>query len=375
MNDTCERYQPRFIPFPLSKGVNIIIDGQFGSTGKGLLADVIGYQYSQGHWAGNPVHLIATNAAPNAGHTFYGTDGKKRVAFHLPASAHHLTSAAIYMCAGSIVDLELLAREIRDLGYQGRDMYIHPRAAVLQPHHADVEKRGQTKHLASTMKGVGACLAEKVARLPGTKLAVDFQKELLEMGVVVATMDVSHYASRGPVIMEVPQGLGLSLNHGLAYPFCTSRDLTISSALNDLGVHPKFLGKVFASYRTYPIRVGNVVENGKEVGFSGPFYGDSIETTWEALGQVPERTTVTQRIRRVASFSFEQFEYSLRMLRPDVVFINFMNYFTSDVQKEAFLGGLQQTINHYHPDQNPAIWLGYGPNLHDVVFHSHGATK
>ncbi len=55
--------------------LNIIIDGQFGSTGKGLLAAYVGTKFH--------VDVAMTNGSPNAGHTFYvddkkPADGKKR---------------------------------------------------------------------------------------------------------------------------------------------------------------------------------------------------------------------------------------------------------------------------------------------------------
>lgn len=47
----------------LAKGrVNILLDGQFGSTGKGLFAEYISKH--------NRIDIAITNAGPNAGHTF-----------------------------------------------------------------------------------------------------------------------------------------------------------------------------------------------------------------------------------------------------------------------------------------------------------------
>jgi adenylosuccinate synthase len=51
--------------------------------------------------------------------------------------------------------------------------------------------------------------------------------------------------------------------------------------------------------RTYPIRVA---------GNSGPFHEGSEEIAWEDIGVDPEseRTTVTKKVRRVATFSLAQ---------------------------------------------------------------------
>jgi len=102
----------------------------------------------------------------------------------------------------------------------------------------------------------------------------------------------------------------------------------------DAQVHPSYLGKVAVCIRTYPIRVGNIVKDGVEIGYSGPFYPDSVETSWEEIGVEPELTTVTGRVRRVATFSMQQYKNMLNHLRPDYVFLNFANYMSDDALRE-----------------------------------------
>ena len=57
-------------------GSYAIVDGQFGSTGKGLLAAFVERE-TCGH--GNVPDTVATNAGPNSGHTFYDSLGNKHV--------------------------------------------------------------------------------------------------------------------------------------------------------------------------------------------------------------------------------------------------------------------------------------------------------
>ena len=64
-------------------------------------------------------------------------------------------------------------------------------------------------------------------------LASDYK----ELSKFIKAIDLQYYMDQGcTVLMEVPQGMDLSLNHGLAYPYCTSRDITPSSAMNDANV-------------------------------------------------------------------------------------------------------------------------------------------
>lgn len=333
--------------------LNITLDGQFGSTGKGVLNGYLAQN--------NLVDLAISNAAPNAGHTF-DIGAVKKVAFHLPISGIINPHALIYLCAGAIIEPKLLYKEITEFGCSGK-VRIHPRAMVLLEEHGEREKAkdaGTTK-LASTQKGVGAALADKVARRDGVVLAEDyFPAHMIEK------VEVHDYLVRQQmVLMEVPQGYGLSINHGLSYPHCTSRDLTIGAALNDAGVHPHFLGRTIASLRTYPIRVGNIVdEDGNELGNSGPFWDDSDEQTWADLGLAEEKTTVTQRVRRVATFSFLQYQDMLRHLRPDAVFINFINYFKKEYELKQLL--TRMYLCEQRTNVEPYKLFGIGPKCGDV---------
>jgi adenylosuccinate synthase len=151
----------------------------------------------------------------------------------------------------------------------------------------------------------------------------------------------------------------------LEYPYVTSRDITVSAALNDAGLHPSALGKILMSVRTCPIRVGNIRdEHGKEIGYSGPCYPDQKELTWKELDQEPELTTVTKRIRRIFNWSPLQYQKALGVLRPDFTFINFVNYLKSEEQFNHFMYAVNEAeITAKH--QTKKIF-GIGPNVEDV---------
>jgi adenylosuccinate synthase len=351
---------PDISGFVKSGRASVIFDGQFGSTGKGVA----------GAWVGehNEVNWCTTNASANAGHTTI-LNGGPVVLFHIPSSfltARENNPCNIYINAGAIVDLQVLIREIEDLRIRVHEIYVNPNAAVILPSDtADERESGSSAtKIASTQKGVGASLARKVLRR-GPNLGMHIRDNRLKIPFNLAPVSLNQEMFEGKsVVVEVPQGFSLSLNSSGFYPHTTSRDCTLQQGLADAAVHPRFFYKSMAVVRTFPIRVGNIAdEKGRQIGFSGRGYPDQFEKSWEELGQTPERTTVTNRVRRVFSWSEIQYEQMLRQSRPDVVFLNFANY-TSRLQLNNILGSMTRTEQKL--GLSVIKYLGYGPKTDDI---------
>lgn len=318
-----------------------------GSEGKGLQNAYISVM--------NDIHLAIANSSTNAGHTFFFR-GKKYILKHLPVSGIIHKRCQIYLCAGSIIHPETLLKEIHQYDVDINRIAIHPNCAIISDDDIRFERDESSAAtlLSSTQSGVGRALSRKINR--SAKLAQDIP-ELKEM---VRELSLSEYLDMGlTALMEIPQGFDLSLSGGF-YPYCTSREISIGTALADAQLHPSYLGRVAVCIRTHPIRVGNITDDsGQEIGYSGPFYEDSKETSWRSLNVSPERTTVTQRIRRVATFSMTQYRRMLAQLKPDYVFLNFANY----LKKEP-LGDLLNEL----PE---VTHIGFGPTI-DKVYLNHG---
>lgn len=338
---------------------SVIFDGQFGSTGKGLA----------GAWVGehNLIDWATTNASANAGHTSI-IDGKPVVLFHIPSTyltARENGQCKIYINAGAIVDLDVLEREIEELGIRHAEICVNPNASIILPADKDAEadRTSSQAKIASTQKGVGASLARKVRR-DGPNLGQFIERTYRKVPFQLTTVSLNKEMQEGAsVVVEVPQGFSLSINSSGFYPYTTSRDCTLQQGLSDAGVAPRLFHKSMAVLRTFPIRVGNIMEGERQIGFSGNVYPDQRETSWEALGLAEERTTVTKRVRRVFTWSDKQYESMLRHSMPDIAFLNFANYMNSqrvhDIanrmkQIELNLG---LSVLHYY---------GYGPASHDV---------
>lgn len=313
-------------------GIHAVVDGQFGSTGKGVLA---AWLAKKAHGEGTAFALVVSNAGPNSGHTFYSASGEKHVLKQLPtfAVAQHvdsLGSPEAYLSAGAIIDPEILAYEASK--YPSLEIWVDPMAAVITQADKESEHSGSVAAVAGTRSGTGVALARKVLR---EESAIFNHFWMHNVGYFPPNVNIGapwtpmtppwmHYR----VFMEVSQGFSLGLNSEF-YPKVTSRECTVMQGLTDARIPPQVVERVYVSMRTFPIRVGNVD------GFSsGDCYSDQQETTWEALGQTPELTTVTQRIRRVFTFSRDQAYEAIQANGADFVFLNFMNYLDEFGQRD-----------------------------------------
>lgn len=340
---------------------SVLVDGQFGSTGKGVAAAWLV------QFADHNIDVATTAAGAQAGHTTRHRGGRSYVTFHLPTTGVEHPRALAYSNAGSIIDVPALEQEICDCGIDPNRVIVHPRAAIITEEHRAAERHpdAPTMKLASTMKGVGAALSDKVWRRSPLIGGTETPKWLR-----IEALDLNHQLARlGTVVIETPQGTDLGLNHGYSYPSVTSRDCIVSTSLDYAGVHPSFLGPVAMVVRTYPIRVGHVVnEFGEQTGHSGPFYPDSKELDWQRdlPGVEPERTTVTKRIRRIATFSYQQYERALRLNRPNIVILTFCDYLPSGLALGNMVRRMRETelivgLNKVHRA------FGFGPYVEDMT--------
>lgn len=276
----------------------------------------------------NHIDVAVGCLSPNAGHTFYIND-KKYVTKLLPVAGILNDRTQIYLSADSVINEEILLKEMKEFDINDDRLIIHPRASVIRQEELSSEKEKSFTDIASTQSGTGYARSSKILRInplvQNTKSLQKFIDPYFSLEEILK--------ENLNVLVETSQGIDLGLNHGFSYPYCTSKDVLPASILSELGLHPKYLGNVMLIFRTYPIRVGNPKENNKDIGFSGPVYDDSKEVTWEEIHQEKELTTVTKRVRRVFTFSEEQYKRNINLVKPSHIFINFANYLDESTVK------------------------------------------
>ena len=341
---------------------SVTLGGQWGSEGKGCAAAWIAAQEP------NAFDVYTTNAGCQSGHTSL-VDGVKRVVYHLPtaplvrAQLFPGKVGVVYLNGGCVIEPMTLLNEYYEYGRVQDEnclcnLYIHPNAAVVDDDCRNTELMASSPMTAisSTRKGVGEALARKVRR---SNVVAGSHAMLRPF---IRRIDLNARMMRGEsVLVEVPQGVSLSLTQSRFYPHVTSRDCTVTSALADAGIHPSFLGSVMMVLRTYPIRVGSLsAENN-----SGPCYPDQKEIEWGDIGVEPELTTVTKRVRRVFTWSQAQVCDSFALCRPDVVMLTFCNYVKSKQVLDAIVGSIYDAARICQMD-DPVVLFQWGPDVTQI---------
>lgn len=379
---------------------NIVTDGMWGSTGKGLICSALAFHHK-------PDFVTNTNMA-NAGHTVVDNDGKSFVAKALPSGAvlgkWHGFDHHVMLGASSAFHLDTLLKEIEETQI-GENLTIHPRAGVITQVHREAECKGEdsTKHLASTMQGCGTFLADKILRKPELKLARDYPElaqympdrfnrspkaHQFQSNASANMLDILHnmlYCG-ATFLHEGAQGFSLDISHGSHYPQCTSRGTTAIQNLADMGVSQKEVGDIYLVIRPYPIRVGNVVEDGQVMGNSGGCYEDQEEITWDQVCdeagapeeakiaiRTKELTTVTKRLRRVFTFSPTQLRQAVLANGATKIALNFANYIDWSVTGSNSYSQLTPKVRQFIAKVEeitnvPVALVGTGPRLCDVIF-------
>ena len=296
--------------------VDVIVGGQYGSEGKGNIVGHIATEYD----------LLVRVGGANAGHQVFALPEPEKY-FHLPSGTGRAPNAQLLLGAGAVIYVPKLQDEISKQQIDYKRLSIDPQAMIIE----DADKAAEAIHLSSissTAQGVGYATARKITgrgtygKDEGIRLAKDVPE--LKHYIREAQSVLEEHFTRGKNIMlEGTQGTLLSVHHG-PYPHVTSRDTTVAGCLADSGIAPTNVRKIIMVCRTYPIRVG---------GPSGPM---GFEISYEKLAErsgIPiddllktERTTTTNRQRRLAEFDWFQFKRAVQLNGPTDIALTFADY-------------------------------------------------
>jgi adenylosuccinate synthase len=349
---------------PLS--TNVLFGGQAGSEGKGKF---VGYMAIKDNY-----DAAICNFYTNAGHTWVSDEGKPFMVQQIPQAVVN-GRTELFIGPGAGITLSILERELSEF-LCGHRLHIHPRAMIINDKHKKIEAEA-LGHISSTQKGCGAAQADKIMRGGNVMLARDVESLRLYLSDTEYEIN-NHIEQNHMVMIEGSQGFDLDINYGMAYPYTTSRQTHVGQVVADCGVPIQAIDHVIAVMRCHPIRVGNQFnERGEQIGWSGPMGGK--ELTWgeiTAMSGSPkpllERTTVTQKVRRIFEFDFDRLQYMVMINRPTQIAMNFVNYINYRDYGVTDYNLLSQETKHFIKkveDESgvPVTMIGTGPKHSEIV--------
>ncbi|WP_210426301.1 adenylosuccinate synthetase [Marinobacter confluentis] len=305
--------------------VDVLIGGQYGSEGKGHVAAYLAKDYD----------VLVRVGGPNAGHTVSSSSGLYTY-HHLPSGSKD-TRAKLLLGPGTTIYVKTLLQEIKDCGISPDRLFIDPQAMIIEDRDLESEQ-GLVGSIASTGRGSGAAQARRITGRHDSELRL--AKDVPELrsfvgdeapyrGSTLNQLELAYY-QRKLILLEGTQGSGLSIFHG-NYPYVTSRDTNVGGCLAEAGISPNRIRRTLMVVRPTPIRVGN--PDGSNGETSGPLKHEvTFEEVSKAAGLDPmevsgyERTSTTNRARRVGWFEWDQFRRACALNAPTDIVLTFADY-------------------------------------------------
>lgn len=310
--------------------VSIVIGGQYGSEGKGKVAY---------YWAKRMKAKVAVRVGgSNSGHTIYDEKGNL-YAFRMLPTACMLDEVISILPAGAYIDVPVLLKEIRLTKVSQEKLKIDPNAVIIKDEYKREERSMCLRRtIGSTLSGTGVAVIERSRRCMDTPVVM--AKDIEELKPYLA--DTKDYMRQSiddgvHIVIEGTQGYGLSNYHAKDYPYATSRDTTAAFFLAETGISPLDVEHIIMTVRAFPIRVS---------GNSGPLEN---EIDWMTVSKesgskeyFEEKTTVTQKTRRVARFDSKIVKEAIIANKPDIIVLNHLDYLDYSNKESMQLTDLQK---------------------------------
>lgn len=385
--------------------ITTILDGQFGSTGKGKLAAVVVKE--QGG-----VDFVCNTFSTQAAHWVRVSPTQQFLYRHLNSVAWDKSLFEhMYLGPGCVIDVDTFLREVQEANLNETQVKVHPAALVVTEADAKYEMGHQsfeghevphagTMLHGSTCSGVGAAAARRVLRV-GSLLAKDHPKlKPFLANTTELIVDRLERGHRG--LGEISQGYGLSNLHPAFYPHVTYRNVTVAQFFSDMFLPVRYAGPVIFNFRTFPIRINSskfvATDDGTHLtwdevcsgtipyrtvhGNSGGWYPDQKEVSWDYVAMkagadkdLTELTSKTKLPRRVATFSVQNLHEAVRLNRTNSPFhlaLSFADYVDWKMcgasGPEGITKKLDMWITEHFQDLRPRLrYISTGRWNHDMI--------
>ena len=344
--------------------VDCVLGLSFGDEGKGKIVDYLAKNYDV---------IARFGGGDNAGHTIYKDD--KKIVLHLIPSGILNENTLNVIGNGVIINPISFKQEVEMLESLGVDvkskLVISDKANIITPLHKSWDTFNESKlgsnKIGSTLKGIGPCYTDKVAR-KGLRVkdifSPDFQligikwhnqidlpfeipnlseffescKFLKQFRIESTEILLNKLLDEGKkVLAEGAQATGLDIDFG-SYPFVTSSVTTTAGVCQGLGVSPKRIGTVWGVIKAYTTRVGN-----------GPFTTELFDEIGEEICKKGnEFGSTTGRKRRCGWLDLDEIKYNAMICGVDKFVLTKSDVLDGFSEVSIFSNGEYKTVKGWN---------------------------
>ncbi|MCX6705153.1 MAG: adenylosuccinate synthetase, partial [Candidatus Woesebacteria bacterium] len=264
--------------------------------------------------------VAKTGVGPNAEHGLFLEDEKTYLKVNqLPLGWILNPQTQIRIGRNVAIDPIKLKGEIEMFKLEGR-VKIDPNCPIITPEHIrkETESKRMRSEIGSTMSGSGYAHADHILRVGPVARDIDYLSPLL----IDVSEELNRISQTETVILESSQGYGLSLSTEY-YPNTTSKNITSSSAMDDVGLNPFHLNDVFLVVKTMPTR-----EGGGSMGQVNELSTDEIKNR-----NLTEISSIEGKIRRKAgSIDFEMLKTASEVNGATQIVLTFCEQYDPEIR-------------------------------------------
>lgn len=319
--------------------ITIVVGAQYGGEGKGKICSYLG--------GARAFPLVCRTGGVNSSHTV-AFDGRVHRLRMIPASAVVQRSQILYG-AGSLLDLDVLFSEARELGVSRDQILIDTQAGIIDDGIVTAQRAdARYVELGSTLTGTGYASAMRCRR--ELVLAKDVPELAPNLADVTKVLYDAAMQNRD-VLIEGHQGAGLSNYHG-DYPYVSSRDCTASSLLSEVGLGLKWETEVILAVKVFPTRN----HNGRLPGEIAPEQAMKLGIQESGGGSkgIPDRR------RRVGTLCKEDIRRAIMLNTPDCIALTGLDYLFPEVRGICDVSDMPLAARRYIDDFEEAFGIRVG---------------
>jgi adenylosuccinate synthase len=281
-----------------NKKIDILVDLQFGDSGKGKISKWLLNQH--------PYDAICKyNGGPNAGHAVWIGDTKYTA--HMLTSGIYDENCKIIIGPGCVLDVDKFLNEINQFSsFNVEDrILVHPHVHIIQSKHIEID--GRDLVIGTTKQGMGPCYADKMSR---TGLRAEYSFKLQKY----IENYKNHFSSLKYLLMEGSQGWWLDIDNG-NYPYVTSSNVHPAHAFSTFGLPLSFLDTIYGVGKVYETYSGF----SEDLMFCAPEDEEKIRQEGSEYGET------TGRARKIGYLNLDRLIKASNQTGTNVIILNKMD--------------------------------------------------